>query len=254
MLCADTEKPERQPVLQGPMNIVTCAAIVFTMTRWNRTHMLGQIHQSCLMQTSFNTSLFTNRQHAATQRAAETPELLQDRLQTPVRRSTTAAPYTELAHNYQNLLTPIISIRCIHYLYHVIIQKPEIHRPREHYWRQPDPTGSTPNGRSLHISYNAAQSVLRQYYKKMLQLYTLIPHHREIPMTDAPTERPSETQVRLHYAVRRLTMRKKLSATSLAVATSAITLKTLRKYNRTHPRNQKMPDTYSLPKKAEHPR
>jgi hypothetical protein len=49
-------------------------------------------------------------------------------------------------------------------------------------------------------------------------------------------------------------MRRKLSATSLTVATSAVTLETLRKYNKIHSRSQKMPDTYSLPKKAEHPR
>jgi hypothetical protein len=128
MLCADTEEPERQPVLQGPLNIVTCAAEVFTMTRWNHTYMAGHIHQfPCSMQTTtLNTSLFTNRQRAATQRAKETPELLQDRIQIPVRRSTIAAPYTKLAHNYQNLLTPIISTRFMHCFYHVIIQKPEI--------------------------------------------------------------------------------------------------------------------------------
>ena len=130
MLCADTEEPEREPLLQGPLNIGTCAARVFTMTRWNRSRMAGHVHQlPCLMQTTLETSLFTNRQQAATQRATETPELLQDRLHTHVRRSTTTAPYTELAHSYQDLLTPIISIRCIHYFYYAIIQKPEIHRP-----------------------------------------------------------------------------------------------------------------------------
>jgi len=183
------------------------------------------------MQTNLNISLFTNRQQAATQRTEETPELLQDRLQSPVRRSTTTTPHTELRHSSRNPLTSIISVRILHYIYPIILQKPEIHRPGEHSWLQPDPTGSTPHGRSMYISFNVAQSVLHKYYRKPLQLYTLIPQHGESPMPAAPTERPSETQVRLQYAVRRLTTHRKLSATSLAVATSAITLETLKKYN-----------------------
>ena len=45
--------------------IATCAVKVFTLTRWNRTHMAGHILQSpCLMQTT----LYTSLPHAATPR------------------------------------------------------------------------------------------------------------------------------------------------------------------------------------------
>jgi hypothetical protein len=48
-------------------------------------------------------------------------------------------------------------------------------------------------------------------------------------------------------------MRKHLSAIHLAVATSTITLKTLRKYNKIISQCEKMPDTHSSPEKAERP-
>ena len=159
-------------------------------------HTHGRIDQPIMLNAN-NFQYLTLYKPAASCYATgrKTPELLQGRLQTPVRRSTPTAPYTELAHSSQNLLTPIISTSFRHYYYHVNIQKPEIHRPGEHYRRQPDPTGSTPQGRSLHISNNIAQAVLRQYYRVMLQFYTLTPYHGEIPMPHAPTERPSKTQV-----------------------------------------------------------
>jgi hypothetical protein len=70
-------------------------------------------------------------------------------------------------------------------------------------------------------------------------------------MTNASTERPSETQDRLQYAVRRLSMRKKLSATRLTIITSAIIHAARRKYNRFNSQCEKMPDTHNSPEKAE---
>ena len=72
-------------------------------------------------------------------------------------------------------------------------------------------------------------------------------------MTSASTDHPSKTHVRLQYVVRRLTMRRKFSATSLAIAMSAITLKTRRKYNIINSQCERMPDIHSLPEEVERP-
>ena len=133
----------------------------------------------------------TNRQQAATQWAKATSELLQDRQQSPVRRSTTDAYHTWLSHSSKNSLTSITSTHYMHYIYNIVMQKPKIHQPGEHSWSLLDPTGSTAHGRSLHTSFNAAQSVIHQHHKRLLQFYTITIQHGEIAMTDASMERPS---------------------------------------------------------------
>jgi len=86
--------------LMRTIYIATCAAIVFTLTRWNRTHMTGHILQlPCLMQITLNTT----QQHAATPRLradAEEPERPPVVLQRPSQpHLATALVYTIERHS-----------------------------------------------------------------------------------------------------------------------------------------------------------
>ena len=194
-----------------------------------------------------------NQQQAATHLIEVTREPPQYRLHSPVRRSTVVAYHTELPCSTNNSPTPITTTRNMYYKFPIDMKKRKIHQQGEHSRNQPDPTGSLTHGRSLHTSFNAAQSVTHQHYTKLLQFYNLILRHGEFRMTTASTERPSELQVRLQYAVRRNTMRRKLSATRLAAAKSAFNHATRRKYIRIYFRFEKMPDTYSSSETTKRP-
>jgi len=131
------------------------------------------------------------------------------------------------------------------------MQTSEFYQIGEHSWSLPENTRSKPRGRSLHDSFNATQSATHQQYRKLPQIRILIPQHGETPRTDEPTELPLESQARLQYAVRRLTICRKLSDTRLAVATPVSNPATRRKYNRINYQCEKTPDNHISPEKAE---
>ncbi len=78
----------------------------------------------------------TNRQQAATHWAEATSELLQDRLQSPVRRSTAAAYHTGLSHSSKNSPASITSTHYMHYIHNIAMHEPKIQQPGEHSWSQ----------------------------------------------------------------------------------------------------------------------
>ena len=67
----------------------------------------------------------TNRHQAATQWTKVTPELLHDRLQSPVRRSPEAAYHTELSRSSNSSPTAITTTRYMHYIYYIAMEKPK---------------------------------------------------------------------------------------------------------------------------------
>jgi len=192
---------------------------------------------------------FASLHQAAIQLAEATPELLQDRLHSPVQRSTTTAPH----HTY-NLVALIQLSHYNHYIYPITIRKPKFYRSREDSWRPLVPAGSTHRGRSLHFSKNNSHLEIHHHLHNIwIQNHILILQHIETPTIKALAEHMSPKEARrLHSAVHRSTvLREKLSESRLAAATLTPNPETRRKYEVIITQSEKIPAIYNSPKETE---